>query len=49
MRKLLYERGFIKKPKIYDLIKRFGEDAYWGFAGKHAGMDEYLGDMQLLS
>ena len=49
MRKLFYERGFIAKPKLYDLNKRFPEHAFMGYAGTHEGMKDHANDLSLLS
>lgn len=43
-----YERGFIKKPKLYDLTKKFSETAFMGYAGSHDGGEEHVHDLELL-
>lgn len=43
-----YERGFIKKPRLYDLTKKFAPEAFMGHYGHHEGGREHINDLILL-
>ena len=49
MKRLLYERGFIIKPKMYDITKRFPEHAFMAEAGRSKNVGTEQDDLNLLS